>query len=68
MNKIPKKLCKLRKEKNITKKTYFEVYPSDSIPPRLYDTNQKKTLAHVSHCIYHRYTALWNIKTSCRYH
>lgn len=40
MNKIPKKLCKLRKEKNITKKTYFEVYPSDSIPPRLYDTIQ----------------------------
>ena len=40
MNKIPKKLCKLRKEKNITKKTYFEVYPSDPIPPRLYDTIQ----------------------------
>ena len=29
--------------------------------------NQKK-LPHASDCIYNRYTALWNIKISCRYH
>ena len=37
-NKIQKKLCKLRKESKFTNKTYFELYPSDPIPPRLYGT------------------------------
>ena len=37
-NKIQKKLCKLRKENKFTKKTYFELYPSDPIPPRSYGT------------------------------
>ena len=37
-NKIQKKLCKLRKENKFTNKTYFELYPSDPIPPRLYGT------------------------------
>ena len=37
-NKIHKKLCKLRKENEFTNKTYFELYPSDPIPPRLYGT------------------------------
>ena len=37
-NKIQKKLCKLRKENKFTNKTYFELYPSDLIPPRLYGT------------------------------
>ena len=37
-NKIQKKLCKLRKENKFTNKTYFELYPSDRIPPRLYGT------------------------------
>ena len=45
-NKIQKKLCKLEKENKFTNKTYFELYPSDPIPPRLYSTtnaqNQKK--------------------------
>ena len=35
-NKIQKKLCNLRKENKFTNKTYFELYPSDSIPPHLY--------------------------------
>ena len=35
-SKIQKKLCKLRKESKFTNKTYFELYPSDPIPPRLY--------------------------------
>ena len=34
--KIQKHLCKLRKEKKFTDKEYFEIYPSDPIPPRLY--------------------------------
>ena len=46
-NKIQKKLCNLRKENKFTNKTYFELYPSDPIPPRLYGTikviNQEKT-------------------------
>ena len=37
-NKIHKKLCKLRKENKFTNKTYFELYPFDPIPPRLYGT------------------------------
>ena len=37
-NKIQKKLCKFRKENTFTNKTYFELYPSDPIPPRLYGT------------------------------
>ena len=37
-NKIQKKLCKLREENKFTDKTYFELYPSDLIPPSLYDT------------------------------
>ena len=37
-NKIQKKLCKLEKENKFTNKTYFELYPSDPIPPRLYGT------------------------------
>ena len=36
--KIQKHLSKLRKEKNITDKEYFEIYPSNPIPPRLYGT------------------------------
>ena len=37
-NKIQKKLCNLRKENKFTNKTYFELYPSDPIPPRSYGT------------------------------
>ena len=37
-NKIQKKLCKLSKENKFTNKIYFELYPSDSIRPRLYAT------------------------------
>ena len=37
-NKIQKILCRLRKEKKFTDKEYFEIYPSDPIPPRLYGT------------------------------
>ena len=33
-----KKLCKLRKENKFTNKAYFELYPSEPIPPRLYGT------------------------------
>ena len=37
-NKIQKILCRLSKEKKFTDKEYFQIYPSDSIPPRLYGT------------------------------
>ena len=35
INKIQKILCRLRKEKKFTYKEYFQIYPSDPIPPRL---------------------------------
>ena len=35
-NKIQKILCRLRKEKKF--REYFQIYPSDPIPPRLYGT------------------------------
>ena len=37
-SKIQKYLCKLRKENKFTDKEYFEIYPSDPIPPWLYET------------------------------
>ena len=37
-SKIQKHLCKLRKENKFTDQEYFEIYPSDPIPPRLYGT------------------------------
>ena len=37
-NKIQKILCRLRKEKKFADKEYFQIYPSDPIPPRLYGT------------------------------
>ena len=37
-SKIQKHLCKLKKDKKFTDKKYFEIYPSDPIPPRLYGT------------------------------
>ena len=37
-NKIQKNICKLRKENKFTNKTYFKLYPSDTIPPRFYGT------------------------------
>ena len=37
-NKIQKHLSKLRKEDKFDKKTYYKLYPSDPIPPRLYGT------------------------------
>ena len=37
-NKIQKILCRLRKEKKFTDKEYFQIYPSDPIPPPLYGT------------------------------
>ena len=37
-SKIQKHLCKLRKVKKFTDTEYFEIYPSDPIPPRLYGT------------------------------
>ena len=37
-SRIQKHLRKLREEKKFTEKEYLEVYPSDTIPPRLYGT------------------------------
>ena len=37
-NKIQRILCQLRKEKKFTDREYFQIYPSDPIPPRLYGT------------------------------
>ena len=69
---LKKKLSKLRKENKFTNKTYFELYPSDPIPSRLYGTikahKPEQNPSYESHCIHNRYPALWNIKISCRYH
>ena len=37
-SKVQKHLCKLRKEKKFKNKEYFEIYPSNPIPPQLYGT------------------------------
>ena len=37
-SKIQKHLCRLNEEKKFTDQAYFEIYPSDPIPPRLYRT------------------------------
>ena len=37
-NKIQKNLYRLRKENKFANIAYSELYPSDNIPPRLYDT------------------------------
>ena len=31
-------MCRLRKEKKFTDREYFQIYPSDPLPPRLYGT------------------------------
>ena len=49
-NKIQKKLCKFRKENKLANKTYFEVHPSDPIPPRLYDTIRAHKLEKTFPC------------------
>ncbi|XP_065668102.1 uncharacterized protein LOC136088337 [Hydra vulgaris] len=36
MTKFQKLLCRLRKQKKLDNKTYFQMYPSDCVPPRLY--------------------------------
>ena len=36
LNKFPTELAKVRKEKQFDSKTYFKLYPSDAISPRLY--------------------------------
>ena len=36
LKKFQKELAKLRKENKFDNKTYFKLYPSDAIPPRLY--------------------------------
>ena len=35
LNKFQKELAKLRKENKFDNKTYFKLYPSDDIPPRI---------------------------------
>ena len=37
-NKIQKILCRIRKGKKFRDREYFQIYPSDPIPPRLYGT------------------------------
>ena len=36
LNKFQKELAKLTKENKFDNKTYFKLYPPDTIPPRLY--------------------------------
>ena len=36
LNKFQKELAELRKENKFDSKTYFNLYPSDAIPPRLF--------------------------------
>ena len=36
LNKFQKELAELKKENKFDSKTYFNLYPSDAIPPRLY--------------------------------
>ncbi|XP_065642453.1 uncharacterized protein LOC136074080 [Hydra vulgaris] len=36
MTKFQKLLCRFRKQKKLDNKTYFQMYPSDCVPPRFY--------------------------------
>ena len=63
-NKIQKMLCRLRKQKKIIDKKYFQIYPLDPMPPRLYGT----ITAHKpekNYCVNHRNTSIRNIKIPC---
>ena len=62
-NKIQKILCRLRKEKKFTDKEYFQIYPSDPIPPQLYRTI--KVHKPEKNCLNHRNTSIWNIQIPC---
>ena len=62
-SKIQKHLRKLRKEKKFTDKEYCEIYPSDSILPRLYGTVKahKPEKNYPMHTVYNNWnTTLWN--------
>ena len=62
-SKIQKHLCKLRKEKKFTDKEYCEIYPSDSILPRLYGTVKahKPEKNYPMRTVYNNWnTTLWN--------
>ena len=56
---IQKHLCKLRKQKKFTDKEYFEIYPSDPIPPQLYGTVK----AHKPEKNYPMHTVVSTIRT-----
>ena len=62
-SKMQKHLCKLRKEKKFKDKEYLEIYPSDPISPRLYETvKSSQTRKELSHTYYsiNWNTTLWN--------
>ena len=66
-NKRQKNLRKLWKENKFTHNPYFGLYHHVYMAQSKL-INQKEKLSLASHCICNRYTALWNIKISCRYH
>ena len=56
-NKIQKILCQLRKENKFRGREYFQIYPSDLVPPRLYGTMkahkpEKNYLIKIPHHLY----------------
>ena len=63
-NKFQKELAKLRKEGKFDNKTYYKVYPSDAIPPRLYgDVKAHKPvrLPDENHSINYWNSTIWHI-------
>ena len=63
--KFQKELARLRKEGKFDNKTYYKVYPSDAIPPRLYGVVKayklEKKLPSENHSVNYWNNTIWNI-------
>ena len=63
LNKFLKELAKLRKESKFDNKTYFKLYPSYAIPPRLYGViKAREKLAYDDSSVNYRNRTIRNIK------
>ena len=65
LNKFQKELAKLRKEGKFDNKTYYKVYPSGAIPPRLYGVikahKPEKKLPDENHSVNYWNSTIWHI-------
>ena len=61
LNKFQKDLAKLREENKFNNKTYFKLYPSDTIPLQLYGViSHKEKLSYEDNSVNYRYRTIPN--------